>query len=95
MINIKQYLWDKNISEDEALKDIEVFSRILNYADLDEIKDLIKRIGIKKIKEFVLKYPYKLEKRSLFFWRTICEIKRNIKETKRDIRNSCKIWDTR
>lgn len=66
MINIKQYLWDKDISENKALEDIEVFSRLLNYADLEEIKDLIRKIGKKKIKEFVLKYPYKLEKGHFF-----------------------------
>jgi len=59
ILNIKQYLWDKDISEGKALEDIEVFARILNYADLEEIKYLINRVGIKRIKEFVLKYPYK------------------------------------
>ena len=91
MIEIKNYYWDRSIIDKNPLNDPEIFTRILNYGNIEEINYLINKLGIKKIKNFVLKYPYKLKKRSLSFWKVICGIKRGNKITKTNIRTSVKL----
>ena len=89
-----KFSWDKDIADNtELLNDIEIFSRILNYGNLDEIKILIKEIGLEKIKKFVINYPYKLNKRSLSFWEKICGIKKSTRKAEKGIRNSIEIWN--
>lgn len=95
MIEIKKYTWDRNIKNKKALDDPEVFVRILNYANVNEIKILIKKIGIKKIKNFILKNFYKLNKKSLSFWKVICGIRRDNPTTEKNIRTSFKLSHNR
>lgn len=51
------YLWYTNVNDK---KSPEVVHQILAFGTLEEIKNLIKVIGIKKTRDLFLKYPKKI-----------------------------------
>lgn len=93
-INLKKFTWDypeNTISEQKLLNSPELISRVLKYGNIYEWVWLIQQLKKEGIKNFLRQYSYKLDDRTLNWWRIYCEVDNTFQRTERPLGNIKKI----
>ncbi len=70
---LRRLLWEYR-TEELAPDSPIVIERVLEFGDIEEVRYLLRHVKAETIKEFIVRYAYRLSSRSLNYWRRYFEV---------------------